>query len=83
MKILKSILSVFIALLMLFSLAACGEKEPTYSGDTNSAKNDKAEGFKETEIVLDYCTINVLGAEKIVDSEEKPAIRVWFDITNI
>ncbi len=78
MKFIKSTLAILMALLMVFSLVACGDKDPA----VNDGKADKVKGFKETEIVLDYCTLNVLGAEKIVDSEEKPAIRVWFDITN-
>ena len=82
MKIFKSTLAILMALLMVFSLAACGEKEPATDDGGDTAKTDKVEGFKETTIELDECTIDVLGAEKIADSEDKPAIRVWFDVTN-
>lgn len=82
MKIFKSALAILMALLMVFSLAACGEKEPAVDDDGNTAKTDKVEGFKETTIELDECTIVVLGAEEITDYDEKAAIRVWFDVTN-
>ena len=79
MKIFKSALAILMALLMVFSLAACGEKEPAVDDDGNTGK---VEAFKETTIELDECTIVVLGAEEITDYDEKPAIRVWFDVTN-
>lgn len=82
MKLFKSTLAILMALLMVFSLAACGEKEPATDDGGNTSKTDKVEGFKETKIELDACTINVLGCEKIKDYDEKPAIRVWFDVTN-
>ena len=85
MKILKSTLAILMVLLMVISLAACGGKEPAPDKGDNTAvteKTEKVEGFKETKIELDACTINVLGCEKIKDYDEKPAIRVWFDVTN-
>lgn len=82
MKLFNSTLAILMALLMVLSLAACGDEKSADNKGSDITKTDKAEDFKETTIELDDCTINVLGAEKIVDSEEKPAIRVWFDITN-
>ena len=85
MKLFKSTLAILMALLMVLSLAACGEKAPETDNieeTSKTEKTDKVEGFKETKIELDACTINVLGCEQIKDYDEKPAIRVWFDVTN-
>lgn len=82
MKLFKSTLAILMALLMVLSLAACGEEKPADNKDADTTKTDKVEGFKETKIELDACTINVLGCEQIKDYDEKPAIRVWFDVTN-
>ena len=82
MKLFKSTLAILMALLMVLSLAACGEEKPADNNGADTSKTDKVEGFKETKIELDECTINVLGCEKIKDYDEKPAIRVWFDVTN-
>lgn len=79
MKLFKSTLAILMALLMVLSLVACGDKNPATDNDGN--KNN-ANGFSETKIELDECTINVLGCEKIVDYEDKPAFRIWFDVTN-
>ncbi|MBQ8861036.1 MAG: DUF5067 domain-containing protein [Ruminococcus sp.] len=77
MKIFKSTLALFMALLMVFALVGCSDKDPA---DNNTNKG--AGGFKETEIVLDECKVVVVGAEQIVDYDEKPAVRLWYDITN-
>ncbi len=82
MKLFKSTLAILMALLMVLSLAACGEEKPADNNAADTSKTDKVEGFKETKIELDACTINVLGVEQITDYDEKPAIRVWFDVTN-
>lgn len=82
MKLFKSTLAILMALLMVLSLAACGEKAPATDNGDDASKTDKVEAFEETKIELDACTINVLGCEQIKDYDEKPAIRVWFDVTN-
>lgn len=79
MKIFKSVLAIMMALLMVFSLVACGGDD---AADNNSAKDGKTEAFKETTIELSESKITVIGAEKIIDYDEKDALRVWFDITN-
>ena len=81
MKLLKSTLAILMALLMVFSLVACGEKPVTNEPD-NADKTSKSDSKQDTTIELDYCKIEVLGVEEIVDYDEKPAIRVWFDLTN-
>ena len=82
MKLFKSTLAILMALLMVLSLAACGEEKPADNNAADASKTDKVEGFKETKIELDACTINVLGVEKIKNYDDEPAIRVWFDVTN-
>ncbi len=77
MKNFKSTLALFLALIMVLTLVGCGAKEPT---SNNSNSNSK--GFTETTVELDECKIVVLGAEKITDIDEKPAVRLWYDITN-
>lgn len=75
MKNVRYILAIFLVLVMALSLCACGETKPA----TNSGANID---FEETTITLDGCEIVVLGAEKIVDIDDKDAIRIWYDITN-
>ena len=79
MKLLKSTLAILLAVLMVFSLAACGGAD---DGNTDDGGKGGSAKFEPTTIELDMCKINVLGAEKITDSEDKPAFRLWFDITN-
>ena len=77
MKFFKSSLAIVIAILMVFSLLACGGEQDTDNNNTN-----KSGAFKETTIELSESKIVVVGAERIVDYDEKDALRVWFDITN-
>lgn len=74
MKILKSILAVMMALLMVLSLAACGDTdEPTGNGFG---------GFDAIESDLGNFKITVVGAEEVVDIDGKPLLRVYYDYTN-
>lgn len=94
MKILKVTLAMLLAVVMLFSLCACSFNIPDLDDlDPNNIiadntqkdkddKNSKSGKFDETTIDFEGCKIVVLGAEKITDSDEKPALRIWFDVTN-
>ena len=72
MRIFKSTLALFMALLMVFALVGCSDKDPA---DNNTNKG--AGGFKETEIVLDECKVVVVGAEQIVDYDENNGLTVY------
>ena len=82
MKKIRYILAVILVLVMVLSLCACGTKEPTSNNSVDVSDSSSKVEFKETTITLDGCEIIVLGAEKIVDTDEKDALRIWYDITN-
>lgn len=71
----KKLIALLLAAVMLLSFTACGG-----NGTEKTTENDK--GFKAVSKTLGDFEVSVIAVEEIIDIEDNPAIRLYYDFTN-
>ena len=83
----KKLLALILALTMVFALVACGGEttttEPTTEpATTTEPTTEPTAGFTPVEAEWENGKITVVGAEAFKDTDDKDAIRIYFDYEN-
>lgn len=92
----KKILALLMALTMLLALCACGADKAESPSTATAAEEPAAEkpaepaaeepaavSFEPVSATFSNCEVTILGAESFIDSDDKEAVRFYYDYTNL